>query len=66
MNIHKFKFLSYSNGQNQIDACMPQQIHIALGDLYYNYMYNFSSGSGDSLNSSVTIVWTSIVLLLSH
>jgi predicted MPP superfamily phosphohydrolase len=41
-----------------IDYCYPDQVHISLGDAYYNSLNNFASvDSSSNSNSSVIIVW---------
>jgi len=42
----------------EVDYCYPDQVHISLGDAYYNSLSNFTQISGDGNgNNSVYIVW---------
>lgn len=46
-----------------VDYCYPDQVHISLGDAYYNSWNNFSSVKEEISNSSVIIVWQTQVKL---
>jgi len=56
---HLFIFVMMLWGvSHAYDACYPHQVHISLGDAYYNVMYNYNSElSGNEPNSSVIIIW---------
>jgi len=45
-----------ANSTEPIDYCYPDQVHISLGDAYYNSQYGFNASVNEP-NSTLMIVW---------